>query len=442
MADSSDEKLPPQGRFQRFRKLATLSAQLGTDMVGRGVRRMVGGEAELLSRGAAEKLVATLGDLKGMAMKFGQAVSMDPDLLTPELRAVVSRLQNQAPPMGWATVARVVEEELGAPPDQRFAHFERAPMAAASLGQVHRARLADGREVAVKVQYPGVAEGLQNDLQAMGVLVKTVSRTSRALDGTAYFRELQAELLLELDYLREARLARELARATAGMPELKVPAVVDTHTAARVLTLELLPGRTLKDFAADGEDNTERFRVSRLLVRATYGPFFRAGLIHGDPHPGNFLVMPDGRLGLLDFGSIKHFAPHFVDANRSIFLDVVRGAPHDVVQRCREAGFTWETPDAEVEPLMEQVFQVAGRSMRSEDYDYAADTTARDLRQLFATNATRMLKVRPPPEGMFFFRSTGGLALNLKLLGARGDFRAVYHELAELAEADLDVGAA
>jgi predicted unusual protein kinase regulating ubiquinone biosynthesis (AarF/ABC1/UbiB family) len=437
MADlpDDDSKLPPQGRFERFRKLASLSAQLGTDMVKGGIKRMAGAEGELLSRGAAEKLVATLGDLKGMAMKAGQALSMDPDLLPEELRAVVARLQNQAPAMGYATVARVVEAELGAPPEARFAHFEREPMAAASLGQVHRARLHDGRRVVVKVQYPGVGDGLQSDLNNVGALVRTVSLTHRTLDGTAYYKAVREELLLELDYVREARLAQEVAAALSGVPELVVPEVVESHSALRVLTLEELPGPTLRDFMQSQPPNAERLRVSRLLVRATYLPLFRAGLMHADPHPGNYLVMPDGRLGLLDFGSVKHLSPTFVAVNRRMFVQAVRGEldADGVLPACREAGFAFELPDAEAAALLAPVFTAVARPMQSADFDWAQDTSARDMRQHFAVNGTRFLKIRPPPESLFFFRATGGLVQNLKALGARGDFAAVYRELADAA---------
>jgi predicted unusual protein kinase regulating ubiquinone biosynthesis (AarF/ABC1/UbiB family) len=428
MADD-DSKLPPSGRFQRFRKLAGLSAQLGGDVIARGVKRLTGSDESLMSKGTAEKLVATLGDLKGAAMKFGQAVSMEPDLLTPEVRTVLSRLQNEAPPMAYAQVAEVVEEELGAPPEALFASFDESPTAAASLGQVHRARLEDGREVAVKVQYPGIATALNSDLDTLGALVKTVARASRGLDGTAYYKELRTELLLETDYEREALLAREFADAVRPLGDLRVPEVVPTRSSRRVLTLEYLEGPTLKSFLTSEPDAQERARVSRLLLRAIYGPFLRTGQIHADPHPGNFLVMPDGRLGLLDFGSVKRLPMTFVQSVRGALERTLQGNEVNGLDFLREVGFTLELPDAEAAGFVREVVEIGGRPLRVAEYDHGTCAVTRDMRKLFAANLQVAMKIRPPSETVMFWRSVGGCTQNLKLLGARFGVADVMREL-------------
>ncbi|WNG43673.1 AarF/ABC1/UbiB kinase family protein [Archangium minus] len=427
-----DDKLPTQGRFNRFRKLAGLSAQLSADVLKSGAKRLVGQEPELLSKAAAEKLVSTLGELKGAAMKLGQAVSMDTELLSPEVRQVIARLQNEAPPMPYEVVARVVREELGDTPEALFREFDTTPLASASLGQVHRAVLHDGRPVAVKVQYPGIAQTLSGDMENLGLVVKTVSKASRLADGTAYFHELRDELLLETDYLREASLCTAFARGVARLPDLKVPEVITERTTGRVLTLELLRGRTLKDWVVSEPSAEERYRVARQLILAIYGPFFTVGEMHADPHPGNFMVLEDGRLGLLDFGSIKRFSPRFVDANRRMFVHAMRLEPMDVLGLSREVGFTTELPDVEATELIQEILHIAGRPMRSAPYDYATCSITRDMKLHFARNATRFLKIRPPAEAVMFFRSTGGLAQNLRLIGAQGDFRRVYQEVAAL----------
>ncbi|MCY1030580.1 AarF/ABC1/UbiB kinase family protein [Corallococcus sp. BB11-1] len=436
MASDPDDKLPPQGRLNRLRKLAGLSMHVGSEVLKTGAKHLAGSSpSELLSLGTAEKLVATLGEMKGAAMKLGQALSMDQDLLTPEVRQMLAKLQNQAPAMSYAQVSRVVKEELGAPPEELFRDFSREALAAASLGQVHKAVLHDGRKVAVKVQYPGIDASMGHDMDNLGLVVKTVSRTSKMMDGTAYFQEFRDELMLELDYRREATLAAGFAQSVAKLPDLYVPQVIVDRSARRVLTLELLEGQTLKDWVTTSPDNDARFRVARQLIRATYGPFLDAGEIHADPHPGNFMVMPDGRMGLLDFGSIKRFSPGFVAANRRMFHQALRLETLDVLGLCREVGFSVELPEQEAEALLREVLHIAGRPMRSAPYDYGTCDINRDLRNHFTRNAARFLRIKPPPEAMMFFRATGGLAQNLRMLGAHGDFRQVFLEVGALVEA-------
>ena len=427
----AEPKDPPKGRFERFRKLATLSAQIGSDVVKSGVKRFAGSETELLGKITAERLVATLGDLKGAAMKIGQAASMDPDLFSPDVQKILSRLQNQAPAMSYARVEETIEAELGAKPLALFRTFDETPTAAASLGQVHRATLEDGREVVVKIQYPGMEQALKSDLNNLGALVKAVSLTSKSLDGRTYYKEIARELTAELDYEREARLAEEFRVACVPFPDLKVPDVVLSRTSLRVLTLEFLPGITLKDFLQSEPSDDARFKVSRLLIRAINGPFLMDGVAHADPHPGNFMVMPDGRLGIMDFGSIKRFSPAFVAAHRGTFRAVVTGEHIDVLKLVRSVGFEVALPDAEAVLVLDQILHIAGRALRTDSYDYAQCKIAIDMRNYFASNAPKLLRLRPPPEAILFFRSFGGLAQNLRALAAKGDFRAVYVELAD-----------
>jgi predicted unusual protein kinase regulating ubiquinone biosynthesis (AarF/ABC1/UbiB family) len=431
MAQDSRDGLP-SSRFKRFSRLAGLGAALGTDAVARGVKRLAGADPTGLSVEAAERLVATLGDLKGAAMKLGQVASMDPDLFPPEILRVLSRLQNEAPSLPWKTVRAVVEEELGAPPEKLYAEFSPEPMAAASLGQVHRARLHDGREVVVKVQYPGIDVALRSDIANLGAVVRAMALTGKAMDGRAYFRELAEELTHELDYRREGRLAMEFARASARLPDIKVPEVFEDRTSARVLTLEHLPGVTLKTFLASAPDNAERLRVSGLLIRALHGTFLLEGTVHADPHPGNYMVMPDGRLGVMDFGSVKTFSRPFFFAHRDVFERVVEQRPIDVMALVHQVGFTVEIPDDEARGLLDELIDIAGRPLRGADYDYAADTSPAATRRLFARNPGKLLKIRPPPEGVLFFRAFGGLQQNLRVLGARGDFRPFYRSLTPL----------
>lgn len=429
----SDDSLPP-GRFARFRRLASLGASLSADAASKAVKKLAGADSLDLSKGTAEKLVGALGEMKGLAMKLGQAVSMDPELFPAEARAVLARLQNQAPPMPYETVVKVVREELGAEPHELFADFSREPMAAASLGQVHRATTKDGRKVVMKVQYPEIAQGLASDLDNLGMLVKTFG-SSVLFDGRKHFADLRAELLGELDYRREASLLKEFSTALTPWPDLRAPLCVDSFSADRVLTLEWLDGVTLKEFMQSKAPNEDRMRVSAQLIRATWGPFLRSSVMHVDPHPGNFLVMPDGKLGVLDFGAVKHFSETFVDVNRAMFRKGVAGEAVDVVELSRRVGFKVQLNDEEARALIEELVTRVIRPLREDDFDYATDDSQTKLRQLFASNPTKFMRFVPPVEAPLFFRSIGGLSQNLKVLGGRGSFRASYLELLPLAKA-------
>ncbi len=434
MAD--DDKKLKSGRFARLAKLASMSAKLSGEVVSRGVKRFRGKEGEdptsMLGAGAAEKLVATLGDLKGLAMKIGQQVSMDPDLLTPEVRAIVARLQNQAPPMPWATVEQVLREELGAAMDG-FASIEETPLASASLGQVHRARTKAGEAVVVKVQYPDIARALRSDLDNLGAMVTLFATSTRMTQGKEYYAELRDTMMEELDYRQEGQRAMAFAIAAQGLSEVRVPKVYLELTSEKVLTLELLEGDTYKEFLAGIEqvDAAEKFRASRLLMKGVWGPFLLSGCIHSDPHPGNYLLLPDGRIGVLDFGAIKELSPAWVSVNRRLFAAVCAGEPIDVMKLSLESGFQFDDPVA-ARPFVEKVLEIATRPPRTRDFDFKNSSISKDMRNHFIANGPKLPTMKPPKESVQFFRAIGGLSQNLENIGARGDFKAVYEEMLSL----------
>jgi predicted unusual protein kinase regulating ubiquinone biosynthesis (AarF/ABC1/UbiB family) len=433
LSDDPDFK-PATGRLSRFARLAGLGARLSTEVMSKGVKRLAGSTEGLLGNAGAEKLVATLGEMKGLAMKLGQAMSMDPDQLPPEVRAVIARLQNQAPAMPFATVREVVRRELGGTPEEKFAQFDPTPLASASLGQVHRARTHAGKEVAVKVQYPDIRKAMLSDLANLGPMVSVVSRGVGMSEGRAYFEEVRDELMKELDYREEAARAKQYAKAAAVAADLVVPAPDDSLTSERLLTLELIHGETLKDVLGriDEVPTLERFRISRLLIRAIWAPFLSSGLIHADPHPGNFIVMNDGRMAVLDFGSVKQLSPAWLDVNRRMFRWILDDAPMDVVKLSREAGFTITVKDAECGPFIRGTVDIACQPVRGRDFDFATADTTRLMRNHFLKHAFKIPQMRPPTEGLMFYRALGGLIQDLQNLKARGDFRSVYEELATL----------
>jgi predicted unusual protein kinase regulating ubiquinone biosynthesis (AarF/ABC1/UbiB family) len=427
---------PPSGRLKRFAQLASLSARLSTDVMARGARRLAGSKDDdgILGETAAEKLVATLGDLKGLAMKMGQAMAMDPDAMTPEVRKIIAKLQNQAPPMPYSTVKEVIERELKAPPEKVFASFEPTPVASASLGQVHRAVTHQGEKVAVKVQYPDIGKAVASDLDNLGSVVKVVTRGTGMTEGRAYFEELRTELLNELDYRLEAQWAAKFAQACTVMPLLHVPKVMESLTSERVLTMEFVEGETLKEFFGRLEtiDNDTRFGVARLLMHAIWAPFLSHGLVHADPHPGNFLLLEGGRLGIVDFGAIKSLSAPFLRVNRLMFRSAAGGPMVDMIEMSEQSGFIFDVEPEKARSFIEGVVEIGSRPSRTRDFDFGTSTMNRDLKAHFLKNATRLHKMRPPKEAVMFFRALGGLTQNLENLKARGDFQGVYQELGKL----------
>ena len=432
----SDDDHVPSGRLKRLSRLAYLTARTTGDLIASQARRKLGGDDlphdDL--RKAGERILATLGELKGAALKLGQALAMDPDALPEEARSVVAKLLSQAPQrMEFAQVEEVVRAELGKPPRELFAAFEAEPISAASLGQVHAARLHDGREVVVKVQYPGVDKALDSDLKNAGVLVRGFAMTGESLDGRPYYDELRASLLRELDYREEAAQAEAYREAARRYPELVVPEVVRERSAAKVLCLTRLRGQHLLDFIEAKAPDAERFRVARLLLFAIWGPFYASRRVHADPHPGNFLVLRDGRLGVLDFGATKLLSEQFADVYRLFLEENARGRAHpDVGPQLKKAGFRFHTDDEEdAFELCQKMADIVQRPIQSEEFDFGSEGLIADLRAVFRAQPALAIRIKPPAEALLFYRSAAGLAQDLRLLKARGPFRAVLQEIAE-----------
>ncbi|MFG2878426.1 ABC1 kinase family protein [Streptomyces sp. NPDC048337] len=303
----------PRKAVTRTVKLAALP--LG--MAGRatwGLGKRIGGKsAEIVARElqnrTAEQLFRTLGELKGGAMKFGQALSVFESALPEEVagpyRAALTKLQEAAPPLPAATVHQVLADRLGADWRDLFEEFEDKPAAAASIGQVHRAVWHDGRQVAVKVQYPGAGEALLSDLKQLGRFAGLLGPLIPGMEIKPLIKELRNRVAEELDYELEAEAQRTHADAFEGDPDVVVPDVV--HQGDQVLVTEWMEGTPLSEVISDGTQE-ERDRAGQLLARFLFSGPARTGLLHADPHPGNFRLIsgPDGRLqlGVLDFGTV------------------------------------------------------------------------------------------------------------------------------------------
>ncbi len=299
------------GRWRRMLRLGRLSAAMSASWLGARLRRLFAGQARRRRIDAAQRVAnarrvtETLGEMKGAMMKLGQMLSLVSDDMPEEYRVALSSLQSAAPPMDFALVRDVAETELGRPLERAFARFDEKPLAAASIGQVHRACLPSGDEVVVKIQYPGVADAIQGDLANFAALYRMTTLLYPGLDPAPVIAELRARIGEELDYRIEARNQRTFHALYEDHPFIRIPRVWDSHSTARVLTTEFVAGRRFAEVL--GDDRTARDRWGEILHRFVFGSIFRFGAFNGDPHPGNYLFGADGRMTFLDFGCVKYF---------------------------------------------------------------------------------------------------------------------------------------
>jgi predicted unusual protein kinase regulating ubiquinone biosynthesis (AarF/ABC1/UbiB family) len=304
----------PTSRIARTARVARLAAGQGTRRLGTQAANLTrdekGRQAALERRHleAAEQIVAALGTMKGAAMKMGQVLSfLDVGLVPEEHRDEFQRklgeLRDAAPKVRFADMRKVIEAELEAPLEKVFARFDEEPIAAASIGQVYRAQVPDGREVAVKVQYPGVAQAVRADMQNLGMILRVMKQIAPGLDAKATAEEVRDRIGEELDYELEAQNQRSMARIFRGHPFIVVPGVLTELSREKVLVTEFVHGA---GFDAIKElDQATRDRVGEIVFRFFFGCMYRHHQFSGDPHPGNFMLMDDGKVAFLDFGLYK-----------------------------------------------------------------------------------------------------------------------------------------
>jgi predicted unusual protein kinase regulating ubiquinone biosynthesis (AarF/ABC1/UbiB family) len=305
--------------MQRYGKVGANVGGVAARIAG---RRLFGLDPERDKDAAS--LAAALGGLKGPIMKVAQLLATIPEALPAEYAAELGQLQSQAPPMGWPFVRRRMAAELGADWEAKFASFEHEAAASASLGQVHRALSHDGRRLAVKLQYPDMQSAVEADLIQLGMLFSIHARMRPAIETSAMREEIAARLREELDYELEAKHMRLYAAILRDDPLIRVPQVLPELSTKRLLTMTWLEGGRLLDYT--GRSLEERNQIARAMFRAWWYPFSHYGVIHGDPHLGNYTVFEDGEgraagINLLDYGCMRGFAPKFVQG----VVDLYRG---------------------------------------------------------------------------------------------------------------------
>ena len=436
-ATRSDRSVLPRRAAARTARLAALPlGYAGRTTMGWG-RRLGGAPADAVlsevQQRTAEQVFRTLGELKGGAMKFGQAMSVFEAALPEELagpyREMLTKLQDSAPPMQAATVRRVMARELGPQWRSRFASFDEDAAASASIGQVHHARWHDGREVAVKLQYPGAQEALESDLRQIARLARLVATMLPGIEVGALVAELRARIVEELDYDLEAQAQAVFAAAYDGDPDVVVPSVVE-HTRRVLVTTWMHSEFSLARLIVEG-DQQDRDRYGEAYVRFLFSGPRRTGLLHADPHPGNFRIIGDGRLGVIDYGAVARLPGGTIP---SVVGRLLRRAVDDdydaVVVGLREEGFIRSGVDLDaevlrgylgpfVEPARVERFGFSREWLRGQ-----ADRMNSPRKEDFAT----AMKINLPPEYLLLHRVwVGGIGV-LSQLGAAAHFRGILEE--------------
>lgn len=423
----ADERDLPEGRLSRFTRLAALGMRTGAGLLT--------GDAEIPARRAAE----VLGTLRGLAAKLGQMASYVDGVVPEQHRetweAALRGLRAQAPRSSASEIRRVVEEELGAPIDRLFAAWDDAPLASASIGQVHRAVLENGREVAVKVQHPGIARAVESDLANAGFIEAFVGMGVRRFDTRSMLQVIRQRFREELDYRLEAGNLAYFAAIHAHDPGIRIPALVAERTAARVLTTELVRGATFEEACAAGE--RERLGWADTLWRFVFRGNMVGGRFNADPHPGNYVFQEEGRIAFLDFGCVQGIGERKLEIARRMHLAAL---DHDEPTFTRSAAEIVDSRPGPLQDMAVDYMRVAFAPLLHSPYritrPYAASLV--DGMKEMALAARRVEEDQfftMSPDNLFMNRLQFGFYSVLARLDVDADYRAsersFWHEVPE-----------
>jgi len=376
----------------------------------------------------AQDVADTLGTMKGVLMKIGQLASYVDDGLAPPARRVLGRLQDSVPPMSPELSAGVIAAELGGPPDEVFAEWDPLPIAAASIGQVHRAITADGQAVAVKVQYPGIAETIAADLGNVSLLRSLLRMAAPSQDVNELIAELTERVGEELDYLREADSQRLFAAYFDGHPTITVPRVIDELSTARVITSELSTGARFSEML--GWSQEEKDLAAETMYRFTFRSLYELRAFNGDPHPGNYLFEPGGQVTFLDFGLVKHFSPAELEPLAAMIRALcVNDDPDGFRKAMEDAGFLEPGAPIPTDQVVEHMalfyesIRTPGRKTMTGEYASAVARRYVDFSSPLAAYA------KIPRSYVIVQRINLGLFSVLAEMHATADWRAISEEI-------------
>jgi predicted unusual protein kinase regulating ubiquinone biosynthesis (AarF/ABC1/UbiB family) len=424
---------PPTTSENSFAGRMSRYAQVGGSVAGQAARiasnRFLNRNPDRAA--GANDLRAALGGLKGPLMKVAQMLATIPDALPPEYAEELAKLQSSAPPMGKPFVRRRMATELGPDWRSRFAEFDLDAAAAASLGQVHRATLQDGRVLACKLQYPNIESAVDADLAQLKILFAVYRRWDKAIDTSRIYDEIADRLREEVDYEREARHIRLYAHILKDQRHVSVPEVVPELSTRRLLTMNWLTGTPLMQFR--DADQEVRNQIAIAMFQAWYIPFYRTGVIHGDPHPGNYTVREDHGVNLLDFGCVRVFPPSFVKGVIDLYWALARGDRDLAVSAYERWGFRGLS-NATIDVLNEWAAFLYAPLMKDEPRLIQQTNNGqygREVAQKVHQKLREVGGVTPPREFVFMDRAAVGLGSVFMHLKANINWYRLFIDLIE-----------
>ena len=428
----TDDNDPERDRLTaRVGRMATVGANVAGAGLSAGLSRLFGGDEADKQIAAAIKMA--LGRTRGPLMKVAQMMATIPDLLPPEYAEELAQLQMNAPPMGWPFVQRRMRAELGADWSSRFGSFEREAAHAASFGQVHRATTLGGEQIACKLQYPDMASAVESDISQLNNLIGVYRRFGKVVDPSEIQVELADRLREELDYHREAKHMALYRQMLADQADIRVPVPHTELSTARLLTMQWLEGAPIRSFLETPQD--VRNRIAGLLFRAWWGPMARFGVIHGDPHLGNYTFTDNAaELNLLDFGCVRIFPPRFVHGVVNLYRALEANDMGAVAQAYADWGFGDLKPEA-VEaltiwarfiygPMLDDRVRTAADGVAPGEYGRREIMRVKDELQKYGP-------VKVPREFVFMDRAAIGLGAAFLHLKAEINFYQIFREQIE-----------
>jgi predicted unusual protein kinase regulating ubiquinone biosynthesis (AarF/ABC1/UbiB family) len=430
----------PTSRLSRSSKVGKLAASQAAKQMGTRATNMArsdeGKQRALAKRQleTAEQIVAALGTMKGAAMKLGQVMSfldvgLVPEEFREEFQAKLAELRDAAPKVAFKDMKKVIESEYGEPIEDVFETFDPVPIAAASIGQVYRARLADGRDVAVKVQYPGVAQAVRADMQNLGIILWLMKSVAPGLDPKAMGDEIRSRIDEELDYELEAQNQRTLARIFRGHPFIVVPEVITSLSHEKVIVTEFVTGRGFEELKQLPQ--AERDRLGEIIFRFYFGCMYRHLQFSGDPHPGNSLLLDDGRMAFLDFGLFKRIPPAIAEFELEVQRLGIAGDGVALIEHLHEGGFIAKPENYTPEGILAQVHDMTWWYGVDDEVQLTPDIATEIMIEMSDPRSSHFAKMRHetlPPDHLFGRRLEMLTLAVMSQLRARGNWHRIARE--------------